>query len=217
MNKRPFSSKGTTGSKKRKLIPRFQTAKTQYFGMKAKTELKWKDKLINEVNITNSGTLSTISDMANSANISGILGDECQLKSVTLKLRATSVTNGLGALVRVIVFQFANGTPTVSTALSAGVAGGAPDIQSLINMEHRKQMKILLDQTQYVGSLVAGTFEAPTKIYFQMYKKIPIDHSVCNITSGVPSKNGLFMIVIGSNTSNYPTLAGTIRVRFTDQ
>lgn len=198
----PYKRRRTTQKKPKDII---MSTRKQYF--KQKQELKWKDTALSSVAMNASPVFSSVCSIAVGTGTQQMLGDEVEFVSVSYKLMVNNSSSGLGGLVRIIIFQ----------NIDAGVINplSVNNVTSLINMQYRKNIKILRDETQYVGSFVASTFEAPRSCFFKGHIKLK-GNQKCPINGGTAGKNDIGYCLVCEQTSNQPTVTGTVRVRYTD-
>lgn len=210
MNTRKGYTGAATKYKKRKITK--LPYKKRYIHTTLARELKWKDTTLNTACpiLTQNFVVVSLVNMVNGSAVQQILGDECILKSVTVKLVFTTQATTTGGIVRVVLFQ------SLDAQASTNYFETANSVTSLANMANRKKFRVLADQVQYIGQTVATQSIAPNQVCFKIYKKIPPKYAKATYSAGTVAKNDIGIAYVSSCGVAALGTLGTARVRYVD-
>lgn len=139
-------------------------------------------------------------------------GNSILLKSCYIRLEfsinsnVTGQTSFLMALVK-DTQQVADTQPTITDIFDSQTSP-----QTMINLSNSGRFKLLWRKTQFLTPSSGGRSAMEINKYFKLY-----DHVRYNGTASTDiQKNGYYFVIITSESTNFPTVNGTIRVGYHD-
>jgi len=156
--------------------------------------------------------LNSVAEGDTSANRSGF---RIQAKSLELRLEVTmnATTTAQNQFVRMVIFrdnqQQDSTLPTINLLMGAATSNST-DLRSWVN---RKRFKIYSDKTIYVGNTSEGR---PAIVLTKLYKRLNFEMKYSLATAASFNKNGLFCLLIGSETGNPPVIEFESRMTYSD-
>lgn len=179
--------------------------KALYLARKAQNqkELKYHSVLNLSNTVTSSGEIVALSGLTQGDTNNERDGNVIYPTSVALRLNMISVST-VRTKCRVIIFKWLEGTtPSVSDILDT------VDVVSFKSDGHRFESKILYDRTIVLDNILLQ------EKFIQ--KRIKLDGLIAyNETSSVPSKNGIYMLLMSDQGANFPTFSYETRLYFKD-
>lgn len=180
--------------------------------VRGQQEMKYAWQTINSAAVTNTASLSQITQIAQGDTDTTRDGDRYKL--VKLRFRAIMYHNAIANVqCRVIIFRWKpNSAPSAADLLLTGGTGSI-DITSEYQHDTRQQFQILYDKMFTIGSVQPP--QASKVLMFQHVFKGKSGDCQMNAASATAGTNQLWLLTISDNVTG-STLKGTLKLNFTD-
>lgn len=191
-----------------------QVRSLQRFVATLKPEIKYHDTSASGLNVPVTGTVDTITDIAQGDTVNTRTGNAINVVSITVKGSINSVANG--AYYRVALVQdkqqIADTSPTAGTIFSDGVASANP-VTALPTIANLARFNVLWMSKIFSGTVITGTNQIA---YYEFTRKTNIKVSYNGTASTDIEKNGLYVVFLTDDAANAVDFNGLARLGFTD-
>lgn len=180
--------------------------------VRSQQEMKYAWQTYNSVAVTNTASLTQITQIAQGDTDTTRDGDRYKL--VKLRFRAIMYHNSIANVqCRVIIFRWKpRSTPTAADILLTG-GGGVIDVVSEYQHDTRQMFQILYDKLFTIGSVQPP--QASKVLSFQHVFKGKSGDCQMDAASATTGTNQLWILTISDNVTG-STMKGTSKVNFTD-
>jgi len=164
---------------------------------------------VNGATIPNTGTVSTVSSIAQGLDYTNRVGDSIKIQYMEFKFRWTIGASATNSFVRVMVVRDLDGygsTPALTDILATA------NVLSPINYLHKDRFSVLFDEVEVLTSAnntsSVGAYLTPHAGHIKY-----LGTSSSTASNG---KGSVYMVFLGSEATNVPRVDFYSRIAFTD-
>lgn len=187
-------------------------------------ELKYTDITLTVTNLTNSGTVVNLTQIAQGDTISTREGQTIHLKKIFIRgTLAAAADAPIEGFFRYVVFvdkqQVADSSPSVATVIQDGT-GSANPIHNLLNVNFLERFRVLWSSKaiplKRLGLDTDNTTPPTEDPNIEVNLAVNFKVAFNGTASSDIEKNGVFMLFLTSATTDTIDFAGVARLGFTD-